>query len=250
MTEDSRWVSFYKGFNSSMFVEKAGYFDERPQINTSVTQLLMLVMIPILSIYSLWFLTLIPLIFFGYGKLYIHLPIKTGIQDCDSAAWGFNYHGKTAWFYIGGGGNFEGGRKWKTIHMPWSFEWCRTSMLLKGGEWAHSLRGKGNRKDFYKDEWKDKQWAETHPYTYTLKNGIVQKVEATIIVQEMEWRQRWLMWTKLFNKVRKSINIDFNQEVGEQTGSWKGGTLGCGYDLLPDEEPIDCLRRMEKERKF
>jgi hypothetical protein len=44
--------------------------------------------------------------------------------------------------------------------------------------------------------------------------------------------------------------IEFNDEVGERTGSWKGGTLGCGYNLLPNETPLECLRRMEKERKF
>jgi hypothetical protein len=39
-------------------------------------------------------------------------------------------------------------------------------------------------------------------------------------------------------------------EVGEEAGSWKGGVLGCGYTLLPNETPLQCLRRMEKERKF
>lgn len=250
MTEDPEWVSYYKGFSSNLYIEKAGYFDERPTIHTSVTQLIALVAIPLLTFYSLWFLLLLPFLLFGYGILYIHLPIKTGIQDCESAAWGFNYHNNTAWFYVGGGGNFEGGKKWKTINMPWSFEWCRTSILLKDGEWAHSHKGKGNRKDFYEDEWKEKQWKETHPYTYTLSNGKVQNVEATITVSEREWRQRWLMWTKLYNKERRSMDVEFNQEVGERTGSWKGGVIGCGQDLLPGESPLQCLRRMESERKF
>ncbi len=31
---------------------------------------------------------------------------------------------------------------------------------------------------------------------------------------------------------------------------WKGGTIGCGYNLLPNEHHLDCLKKMEKERKF
>jgi hypothetical protein len=41
-----------------------------------------------------------------------------------------------------------------------------------------------------------------------------------------------------------------SKECGERKGSWKGGTLGCSYELLPNETPLDCLKRMEKERKF
>jgi hypothetical protein len=54
----------------------------------------------------------------------------------------------------------------------------------------------------------------------------------------------------IFSKTQKTISIDFDREVGERKGSWKGGTLGCGYELLPNENPLECLRRMEKDRKF
>ena len=46
------------------------------------------------------------------------------------------------------------------------------------------------------------------------------------------------------------MSVNFSDEVGERSGSWKGGTLGCGYDLLKNETMEQCLRRMEKERKF
>jgi hypothetical protein len=39
-------------------------------------------------------------------------------------------------------------------------------------------------------------------------------------------------------------------EVGERTGSYKGGTLGCSHKMLKGETPLQTLRRMEKERKF
>jgi len=73
---------------------------------------------------------------------------------------------------------------------------------------------------------------------------------ATISVEEREWRPRWFKWIGLFNKIRTTIDDDFDAEVGERSGSWKGGTLGCGYELLPKETPLQCLRRMERERIF
>ena len=247
-TEDPKWVSFYPKFNSGFYVEKAGYFDERPQIHTSLTQLAVIAILPFLLFKSLLFLLLIPLVFFGWGTMYINLPIKTGIQDCDSAAWGFNYHDNKIWIYIGGGGNFEGGKKWKTFTMPWDYTWVRTSLLLKDQKsWVHET--KGNRLEFYNDEWKNKDlvFIETHPYIDKFDNG---SLLATIRVEEREWRPLWLKRTSLFAKVRKTIKVEFSQEVGKQKGSWKGGCTGCGYEIREGESPIECLKRMEKDRKF
>ena len=55
---------------------------------------------------------------------------------------------------------------------------------------------------------------------------------ATIHLKQWEWRRKWLMWTKLFNRVSTSIEIQFNDEVGESIRQLeKGGCLGCSYDL-------------------
>lgn len=248
-TEDPEWVSFYPRFSSSLYVDKAGYFDERPQLHTSITQLIALIATPVLLCYTPFGLALIPFLFFGWGKLYIHLPIRTGIEDCDSASWGFSYHSNKIWIYIGGGGNFEGGRKWKTITMPWDLTWVRTSTLTNDG-WFHET--KSNRLDWGGSgigsfEWLElNKWKETHEYT-DKHDGT--KVNATISVKEREWRPLWFMWTKLFSKTVRSIDVEFDQEVGKRKGSWKGGTLGCGYDLK-NETPLECLRRMESEREF
>lgn len=89
-----------------------------------------------------------------------------------------------------------------------------------------------------------------HDYTYKLRSGEIQHRKATIYVDRMEWRWRWLKllpWPRL---VRTSINVSFDGEVGEGTGSYKGGTIGCGYDMKPGETPLETLRRMEREREF
>jgi len=250
LTEDSKWVSFYPQFNSSLFVEKAGYFDERPQLHTSVTQLVAILCLPLIA-FSAWFLFLIPFVFFGWGTLYINLPIKTGIQDCESAAWGFNYHNNAVWIYIGGGGNFEGGKKWKTFHMFWELDWIRTSTLLVDGTWFHET--KSNRKEWGGDgygshDWLNKEkWQEVHPYLDSYDNTTV---KATISVEEREWRPRGAKWTSLFAKIRKDIMVEFDNEVGKEKGSYKGGTIGCSYEMQPNETPLGCLKRMEKEMKF
>lgn len=250
LTEDPEWVSFYPKFNSSLYIEKAGYFDERPQLHTSVTQIVAILCLPLIAI-SAWFLFLIPFVFFGWGALYINLPIKTGIQDCESAAWGFNYHGDTVWIYIGGGGNFEGGKKWKTYHMPWELDWIRTTTLLKDGREFHEVMGSLRKwvgGEYGTHNWlQENKWKETHPYIDNYDNATV---NATISVEEREWRPRGAKWTSLFAKVRKDIQIEFDNEVGREKGSYKGGTIGCRYEMKPNETPLECLKRMEKERKL
>jgi hypothetical protein len=255
LTEDLKWVYFYPNFNSNLYIEKAGYFDERPQLHTSITQLLVLFSLPFLAYQSLWFLSLIPLVFFGWGKLHIYLPIKTGIQDCESPAWGFNYHDNTIWIYIGGSLNMDGGKKWKTIRMFWDMEWVRTSTKMKSGyDWFHESKnnrvdwGANNKEKIGSYEWvKENMWKETHKFTDNSDGTIV---NATISVKEREWRPLGFQWTSLFAKTRKTIEIDFDQEVGKEKGSFKGGVFGCNYDLLANETPYECLKRMEKERKF
>jgi len=90
----------------------------------------------------------------------------------------------------------------------------------------------------------------TFPYTYTLRNGQIQKRMATVYVDRMAWRPKWFTWTRLFEKSRQSISVEFDDEVGERTGSWKGGCIGCGYTMLPGESAEQTLRRMERERLF
>lgn len=87
---------------------------------------------------------------------------------------------------------------------------------------------------------------ETHDYTYVRRNGEVQSRRATIKVESRLWTRYWLPYRKL----RRYIDIEFNDEVGERSGSWKGGVICCSYDMRPGETPLQTLRRMEREHKF
>lgn len=218
---NGEWFTFYWGWNFDISYEICGYFDPRHRITLHLL----------------------------YCNLTIKLPFKSKYTDeCDPPKYGIAYHNKTLWIYRGGKGNDNGGNKWWTFNMPWQLDWVRTSNLRKDGEWEHET--KKNRKRFYLEGWDDILWKETHPYVYILYSGEIQNRLATIRLSEREWRQKWLKWTKLFAIVRKFIEIDFNQEVGEESGGWKGGCTGCSYEMKENETPLYALRRMELERKF
>lgn len=166
---------------------------------------------------------------------FLHRPVPCGEM---LVSWGFSW----TWDGRAEDIHLHWGARTKIIHMPWAYSHYRTDILMADGSWYR----KGRR------EWGDVQgqFSEQHPYTYTLKNGTVQERTATIDVDEMEWRWRWFMWLPFPRLVKRCIGVKFNDEVGERTGSWKGGCTGCGYQMLAGESPLDTLRRMERERKF
>lgn len=85
------------------------------------------------------------------------------------------------------------------------------------------------------------------PYRYVLKSGEVQNRTATCHIVRHTWGRRWFPFLQ---RSETAVSVDFDGEVGEGTGSWKGGTTGCGYTMLPGETVEQTLRRMERERKF
>lgn len=154
-------------------------------------------------------------------------------------------------------------RKTHSCYFPWTLDHHKTEILdghsreCVNQHWLPKvvfieISGRGKRR--LRDSFKERQEAEksvskSFDYTYRLKNGTIQNRIATVYVDRMTWRARW--WPIIpRQKVRTSIDVNFNEEVGEKTGSWKGGCIGCGYEMLPFETPEQTLRRMESERKF
>lgn len=157
----------------------------------------------------------------GFGKLCFSFPWSKVVPDeyqCSGPTYGFHFYEDLLWIRYG---KDEGKRTDPriTLHMPWS--------------WNHQ-------------EHKILSESESHPYTYTLRSGEVQHRTATIKAEQRTWTRWWLP----FRRVSRSIDVDFNAEVGERSGSWKGGCMGCGYTMKAGETPLQTLRRMEKERTF
>lgn len=248
------WMAFHPEFRKANFnVEKAGYFDSRPQMNFTITTGLGLLGLLLSPLVGLWFAVsmIVVILFIPWGQVYLHLPYDTGINTAETPRWGFSFYGEGT--KIPDSLIILKGKKSKIINLPWALDWVRTSRMLKDGLWSHERkedRKRGVEINWWSDEFQAKLWKETHDYTYVLKNGTVQERKATITVEQREWRPRWFRWTSLFNKIRTDIDIEFDQEVGERTGSYKGGTVGCSYELLPGETPVECLYRMQRERTF
>ena len=248
------WLEFHPEFRMANFrVEKAGYFDSRPQVNFSLTTLLGMIGLLISPFVGIWFALamLAVILFIPWGQAYLKIPYNTGIDECEPPSWGFYFYGEGRKIPD----NFVicKGSKTKHIDLPWALDWVRTSRMAKDGSWLHERKGdrkRGIDHDWWSEETQAKLWKETHPYQYVLGDGRIQDRLATIMVEEREWRPRWFRWTNIFAKIRTDIDIEFSGEVGEREGSWKGGTVGCSWDLLPGETPLECLRRMEKERVF
>lgn len=171
----------------------------------------------------------------GFAQALIPLGISKRLyQVGEKPSWGFDFSREfgivLTW------GNRRKHRNW-----PFHTFTLRYEMEEEDGVWR-SVRGRGYASKQPK--------AETHPYTYVLKNGEVQQRDATIhrtrhvlarqILHRLGWPKRTL----------HHIEVEFSNEIGERSGSWKGGCTGCSYRMQPGEAPIDTLRRMERERKF
>lgn len=188
----------------------------------------------------------------GKFSIFITLPdaFNRPVPDGDiMGRYGFSWpsDGYFSSLHLNWGGSF------KIIHMPWDWSHVRHDILMADGTWKRVVKrawidGEKNH-DGCPWNWTDKH-QETHPYIYTLKNGTVQERTATIGVEEREWRWRWFKWLPFPRMIHRTIDVQFSDEVGERSGSWKGGCLGCGYDMREGETPLECLRRMEKERRF
>lgn len=70
---------------------------------------------------------------------------------------------------------------------------------------------------------------------------------ATTSIEEFEWKfgEGWFKWLSVFRKpkIRRSLNLEFSEEVGPEKGSWKGGTVGHSIAMLPDELHESAFRR-------
>jgi hypothetical protein len=206
--------------------------------------------------------------------LYIYTSQKYAVYNKETydyhqgdREYGIKIHNNKFWFY--------NGLKHKSFEFPYTYRHIRHSVLKKDGSWEHDyskLGRKVNRitdnyyedrlmkdgsikkdynKSFWEEKWDKILYKQIFDYTYVLNNGTVQKRKATVKIEEREWRRYFLVWFKWKAKINKYIEIEFDKEVGERSGSWKGGVVGTSYQFLNDSETIEeCFRRFEKNKKM
>jgi len=175
-----------------------------------------------------------------FCSIYIHLSDEYDRPWDDN---GFSYG-----FYIYDWNSLNLG--WGEHSKSWDFpyiarEWKRTEIYdTDGVHWFTEKKGDKSWDEKYEIQNNIKK---SYPYKYVLKNGHIQERIAKVHVSNMVWSRKWFPFLEVN---RRCIDVDFSDEVGERTGEWKGGCISCGYELREGETPEECLRRMEKERKF
>ncbi len=194
----------------------------------------------------------IPLIFSVYlaigGVKYCKQAHKTGVAIHNGGLWLYPFTNED---------NHEESDPWYTRNFCWYFPWDlkhHLTEIMTHDAPAVAVPVWNSKGRKFMESYPERQVAEKsvsveYPYAYVLKSGKVQSRTATVYVDRMTWRARWwpIIWRE---KIRTSISVSFDGEVGEKSGSWKGGCVGCGYDMRRHETPLQCLRRMERERKF
>ena len=166
-----------------------------------------------------------------WGKFQVRLPFKTKREEsCEWLTYGFNIFEDR---FI-----FRWGEKYNSFQMPFvGYVFDHHLAMSKDGEWVDGSNSWDNknidRKEF--------------SYQYQLSSGEIQNRTAKCFIEKRRWHRKWLPFLKM---EVKQISVEFNDEVGEETGSWKGGCIGCSYEMKKGETMEQCLRRMEAERKF
>jgi hypothetical protein len=173
---------------------------------------------------------------------FLRLPIRATREPYEiMESWGFTFHERSI--------HLNWGRHCKVINLPWDFRHVRCEVMRPDGTLTKPAHE-------YSPPFTDGRWVGVFDYRYTLKDGTVQERTATVYAEEREWRWRmvpglrWLAALPYFKRVRRSIDYTFSDEVGERTGSWKGGCISSGEEMLPGETPEQTFRRMERERVF
>lgn len=72
-------------------------------------------------------------------------------------------------------------------------------------------------------------------------------IVASTVIEEREWKkgEKWCKWLSWFiaPKVKRTLDIQFSEEVGPEKGSWKGGTIGHSIEMLPGEDHVAAFKR-------
>ena len=177
---------------------------------------------------------------YGFGLSDGHLCVYFGIQPGDSSR-----------------------DQYWSCFLPWT-QWRFVRFSLYQPDGAHfftELEGK-QRKTSGLDHYKAQHEAEkaVGKVVFKIRDFDGAFIDATCHIEEREWLfgTKWCSWLSWFTKpkISRSLSINFSAEVGPEKGSWKGGTLGHGIDMLPGETPHQAFKRYcdqehrSKHRKF
>ena len=162
---------------------------------------------------------------------------------------GFTMSDKTLHVHYGPQTHDSTTTKNKVFFLSWlNWRFVRQSWYGPTGQHIETLWETSSR------EVKRAQWDWRYEFEKTLaKNRFEiedydgQRILVDTNIEEREWRfgTGAFAWLSLFRRpmIKRSLNIAFAVEVGPQKGSWKGGLMGTGIDMLPGELHEAAFRR-------
>lgn len=196
------------------------------------------------------------------------------VRDDMLDSWGFSYHGDSKCLHL------SWRDRCKIVYMPWSLDHYRTEVLVgtapHGRSWfdkqwvqyeryrrvskeeLEASHREGTPLEVTNPEPDGMFTASGIPFTYLMKSGEVQNTTITVRhVERMMWVRKFAKW-RLFRwlirpewwpgkKVRETVEVEFANEMGSERGSWKGGVIGTGFEMKPNESPEECIRRKQCE---
>lgn len=169
--------------------------------------------------------------------------------DATEREYGFTYSEGHLSFHFGRQTHDSGTEQQWGCFLPWTqWRFVRRSFYDLNG--AHFWTDPGRPKTKLKREafatMMGPRWEMAHKMadacparTFSFYDFDGEDLTAATRIEEREWRFgeglfKWLSWFAK-PKVRRSLKIDFSNETGRRKGSYKGGTMGSGIDMLPDE---------------
>lgn len=173
---------------------------------------------------------------FGFSIMDGHLSVHYGRQAMDSSKdkqWG--------WF------------------IPWT-QWRFTCYSLFGLDgalvWRQMAHQRGDGFRTYEAQHAAEKACPSVLFRFLDFDG--EEIIARTFINERRWKfgTGWFKWLSLFrsDRVRRSLDISYSSEVGgsrpHRKGSWKGGTIGTGIDMLPGELHEAAFRRHCEEENL
>lgn len=172
-----------------------------------------------------------------------------GYWDSHAREYGFSLNDGFLQIFLGAQTHDSITTQSRSKFLPWT-QWHFHRHAFRGveneilGEWIEPRRRKGIGSRF------DEQYAfkkQMPKVEFEIEDFDGERIKATTCIEEREYTfgEGSFQWLRLFrrNRVYRSLDLSFDKEMGPEKGSWKGGTMGHGIEMLPGELHEAAFRR-------
>jgi len=179
---------------------------------------------------------------------------KGGYWDYHEREYGFTYSEKSLHVHYGAQTDCWPRAKSKVFFIPWlSWRHVRTSHYNHKGEHYHT-EPKGVKWGSPERQTSEDIIKQCPVIKFAFTDYDGQQIIATTSIVEREYRlgEGYFKWLSVFakSKIHRSLSIEFSAEVGREKGSWKGGTLGHGIEMLKGELHEQAFKRYCEEDHY